>query len=318
MKRKKGLKIFLGIIIILLIIDVVASFYFYRLVINRGPKDFLVGNSDLEVSAEAMDEFVDGDWHAWVDKQPFKELQMTSFDGLTLKGYFLPANKPTTKTVILAHGYLGNGKDMGLYARYYHDQLGYNVLMPDARGQGGSEGDYIGFGWHDRLDYADWVKLMIDKLGPDTQIVLHGVSMGAATLLMTSGENLPDNVKAIVSDSAYTSVKDLFRYQAKRMYHLPSFPVIPTTGLVTKLKAGYTFAEASALGQVKKAKAPILYIHGNADKFVPTSMSKELYKNTKSDAELMIVDGAGHAESFILAQDKYKEKLKGFLGKYME
>ncbi|MEN1968591.1 alpha/beta hydrolase [Lentibacillus sp. N15] len=318
MKRKRLLKLLIGFIVLLFIINIVASFYFYHLAIERGPKDFLVGNADLEVSAAAMDEFIDGDWHAWLDNQSFEEFKMTSYDGLTLKAYYLKAKQPTTKTVILAHGYLGSGKDMGLYARYYHDALGYNVLMPDARGQGESEGDYIGFGWHDRLDYADWADLMIDKLGDNAQIVLHGVSMGAATVLMTSGENLPDNVKAIVSDSAYTSVRDMFAYQMKRMYHIPSFPVLPTTSLVTKMEAGYWLTEASALDQVKKATVPILYIHGNADKFAPARMSEELYKNTKSDAELMIVDGAGHAESFVLAQDKYEAKLQEFLGKYVE
>ncbi|MTW86984.1 alpha/beta fold hydrolase [Virgibacillus dakarensis] len=318
MEQKKGLKIVIGLIIILLIINIAASFYFYNLAIDRNQKDFLQGNSDLEVSAEAMEVFMDGDWRTWVDNQKFEELEMNSFDGLTLKGYFLPAKKPTNKTVILAHGYLGKGKDMGLYAQYYYQELGYNVLMPDARGHGQSEGDYIGFGWHDRLDYVDWIGLLIDKLGPDTEIVLHGVSMGAATVLMTSGEELPNNVKAIVSDSAYTSVKEMFAYQMKRMFHIPTFPVLPTTSLVTDMKADYSLSEASALDQVKKAEVPMLYFHGNADLFVPTEMSKELYKNTKSDAEIMIVDGAGHGESFVVDRERYEDKLSAFLRKYVK
>lgn len=320
MKRNKWLKIIIGFVIILFIINIVAGFYFYHLAIDRNQKDFLQGNTDLEVSAEAMEVFMDGDWRSWEDQQQFEEVEMTSYDGLKLKGYFLKAKEPTNKTVILAHGYLGNGKDMGLYGQYYYEKLGYNLLMPDARGHGQSEGDYIGFGWDDRLDYADadWVDLMIDKLGPDSQIVLQGVSMGAATVLMTSGEDLPDNVKAIVSDSAYTSVKDLFAYQMKRMFHIPTFPVLPTTSLVTKMEAGYSLSEASALDQVKKAEVPILYIHGNADQFVPTKMSHELYENTKSDAELIIVDGAGHGESFVIDQTRYKEKLRTFLDKYVE
>lgn len=318
MEQKKGLKIVIGLIIILLIINIAASFYFYNLAIDRNQKDFLQGNSDLEVSAEAMEVFMDGDWRTWVDNQKFEELEMNSFDGLTLKGYFLPVKKPTNKTVILAHGYLGKGKDMGLYAQYYYQELGYNVLMPDARGHGQSEGDYIGFGWHDRLDYVDWIGLLIDKLGPDTEIVLHGVSMGAATVLMTSGEELPNNVKAIVSDSAYTSVKEMFAYQMKRMFHIPTFPVLPTTSLVTDMKADYSLSEASALDQVKKAEVPILYFHGNADSFVPMEMSKELYENTKSNAELMIVDGAGHGESFVVDRERYENKLSAFLRKYVK
>ncbi|WP_229683244.1 alpha/beta hydrolase [Virgibacillus oceani] len=318
MKRKKWLKITIGIVIVLLIINVIASFYFYNLAIDRNQKDFLQGNQDLEVSAEAMEVFFDGDWRDWVSSQQFEEIEMTSYDGLKLQGYYLEAKEPTNKTVILAHGYLGNGKDMGLYAQFYYENLGYNVLMPDARGHGQSEGDYIGFGWHDRLDYVDWVNLMIDKLGPDTEIVLHGVSMGAATVLMASGEELPNNVKAIISDSAYTSVRDMFAYQMKRMYHLPTFPILPSTSVVTKMKAGYSLSEASALDQVKKAEAPILYVHGNSDTFVPAAMSEKLYENTKSEAELMTVDGAGHGEAFVVDRERYENKLMEFLGEYVK
>src|SRR5690625_5525246 len=105
--RRKLFKIGLGIISLLLIINIVASFYFYNLAIARNVKDFLQGNSDLEVSAEAMDVFLEGDWRTWVDEQEFEHWELTSFDHLKLKGYYLPAKEPTNKTVVFAHGYLG-------------------------------------------------------------------------------------------------------------------------------------------------------------------------------------------------------------------
>ncbi|WP_164669660.1 alpha/beta hydrolase [Virgibacillus doumboii] len=317
MKKKKWLKIGIGIISVLFIIDIIAGFFFYNLAIDRGEKDFLQGNEDLEVSAESMEVLLNGDWRSWVDKQDFDEWTMNSYDGLELKGYFLESEQPSNKVVVLAHGYLGNAMQMGLYGQYYYEQLGYNIFMADARGHGASEGDYTGFGWHDRKDYVDWVNLIIEKYGEDTEIVMHGVSMGAATVLMASGEELPDNVKAIVADSPYTSVKDLFSYQMGRMYNLPSFPILPTTSMVTKMKAGYSLSEASALKQVKKAEVPILYIHGNADTFVPTKMAKKLYENTKSEAEMMTVDNAGHGETFVTAKEKYKNKLNAFLNKFI-
>lgn len=318
MKKKKWLKIAIIIISILLILDIVASFYFYNLAIKRGPKDFLQGNTDLDVSDDAMEVFMDGDWRSWTRDQDFETWDMTSDDGLDLKGYYLEADEPTDKTVILAHGYLGNASDMGLFGQYYHDTLGYNIFMADARGHGDSGGDYIGFGWDDRLDYVDWIDRVIDELGPDTEIVLHGVSMGAATVLMASGEDLPDNVKAIVADSPYTSVYDMFAYQMKRMFHIPDIPVLPSTSIVTQLRAGYSLKEASALEQVKKADVPILYIHGEADTFVPTDMSQELYENTKSEAELMTIPNAGHGEGYVIAENKYIDKLNRFLNKYIE
>ncbi|UJL47502.1 alpha/beta hydrolase [Virgibacillus sp. NKC19-16] len=318
MKKKRWIKIGIGLLSFLLVIDIIASFYFYNLAIERNVKDFLVGNSDLDVSAEAMDVFTEGGWREWNQNQDFEQIEMTSFDGLNLQGYFLEAEEPTDKTVVLAHGYLGGASDMGLYGQYYYEELGYNVFTADLRGHGDSEGDYIGFGWHDRLDYADWIDLIIEKQGPDTEIVLHGVSMGAATVLMASGEDLPDNVKAIVADSPYSSVYDLFEYQLDRMFHLPAFPVLPSTSLVTNMRAGYTLTEASALDQVQKTDIPILYIHGNADTFVPTAMTQELYENTNSEADLITFNGAGHGEAFVTQKDRYVEKMEEFLAKYME
>src|SRR5690625_2787970 len=318
MKWKMILKIVIGIFSLLLIVNVVASFYFYNLAISRGPKKFLNGNPDLTVSAEAMDVFLDGDWRDWVAGQPFEEIELTSYDGLDLKGYFLPAKEPSHKLVVLAHGYLGHAKDMGLYAQYYYEEMGYNIFTADLRGHGSSEGDYIGFGWHDRLDIIDWVQYIIEKQGQDTEIVLHGLSMGAATVLMASGEDLPPNVKVIIADSPYSSVYDLFAYQMKRMYHLPDKPILPTLSLVTKQRANYSLTEASALEQVKKATVPILYMTGESDTFVPTEMANELYENTKSEKEFYSYPGANHGESFVLYRNDYLSKMTSFIKKYIE
>lgn len=317
MKGKRRFKIIIGLISGFLIITIIAGFFFYNLAIDRNIKAFLQGNTDLEVSAEAMDVFLDGDWREWVKNQDFEKIEMTSYDNLVLQGYLLEAKEPTKKTVVMAHGYLGRGSDMGLYGEYYYEELGYNIFMADSRGHGESEGDYIGFGWHDRLDFLDWVDLVVDELGPDTEVVLHGISMGAATVLMMSGEELPPNVKAIIADSPYTSVHDLFAYQLKRMYHLPAFPILPSTSLVTKMKAGYSLKEASALDQVKKAKVPILYIHGDADTFVPTKMAMKLYENTGSDTEMFTVEDAGHGEAFVIKKAEYIQKLNTYLNKYL-
>lgn len=318
MKYSKILKSIIVAFILVFVINTIASFYFYNLAIKRGPKDFLQDNSDLEVSAEALDVFLEGDWRDWTNDQSFEQIEMTSFDGLTLQGYYLKAKKPTNKTVVFAHGYLGHAKDMGLYGEYYYEELGYNIFTPDLRGHGLSEGDYYGFGWHDRLDLIDWINLLRERESTNVDIVLHGLSMGAATVLMASGEELPENVKAIIADSPYTSVYDMFAYQMKRMFHLPDKPILPSTSLVTKLRADYSLTEASALNQVKKAEVPILYIHGDADTFVPTEMTYELYDNTKSEHEMVTFNGAGHGEAFVLEKEKYKQVIESFLSKYFK
>nr|WP_245902273.1 alpha/beta hydrolase [Gracilibacillus dipsosauri] len=316
MRRKTWIKLSFALISILLIIDLIAGNFFYDLAIKREKKEFLQGNEDLTVSTAAMDVFLKGDWRSWVANQDFEQWQLESYDGLHLNGYFLEAKKPTNKTVILAHGYLGDAMDMGLYGQYYYEELGYNIFTADLRGHGGSEGDYIGFGWHDRLDYLDWTDKVINRVGKDAEIVVHGLSMGASTVLMMSGERLPENIKAIISDSAYTSVYDLFKYQMNRMYHLPAFPILPTTSLITSIRADYSLKEASALEQVKKANVPILYFHGKNDDFVPTKMASKLYQNTEK-AEIMLFAEASHGEAYAIYREQYQTKLTEFLTKYM-
>ncbi|GAY72145.1 hydrolases of the alpha/beta superfamily [Lentilactobacillus kosonis] len=134
-------------------------------------------------------------------------------------------------------------------------QLGYNVLLPDARGHGDSQGNYIGFGWPERLDYDKWIAQVIHRQGSDSQIVVFGVSMGGATTMMVSGTKLPSQVKAFVEDCGYTSANDEIVYQAKQLYHLPAvprFPLVDIVSSITQFKDGYNFKEASSLNQVKK------------------------------------------------------------------
>jgi fermentation-respiration switch protein FrsA (DUF1100 family) len=324
MDVKKAMKFLLIFISLALIIDFVLGIYFYNISVARNNKDFLAKDTALKKSAavsadvvfssEAADLSNDMDWFG---RQVLEEVNLISFDGLKLTGYFLKASSPSTKTAILAHGYSSQGMYMGLYAKLYYD-LGYNVLMPDDRGHGKSEGNYIGFGWVDRKDYLDWIDFIIDKVGPESQIVLHGVSMGGATVLMTSGENLPVNVKAIVSDCAYTSVKEELKYQLKRMYNLPSFPLLDTVSLLSGIKAGYYLNEASALKQVKKSNTPTLFIHGDSDEFVPSYMVNDLYNACSSEKDIFIVQGANHGTAYNTDPEGYRKKVIDFIKKFVK
>ncbi|MGM0214380.1 alpha/beta hydrolase [Enterococcus sp. AZ109] len=307
---KKSMKILIGMVVVIIIALGFAGNYFYNYALVPAEKDFLSGSS-----SEKSPELVQAE--AWfTDDNNRTTWQMESVDGLNLSAIYLPADKDQKKTAIIAHGYMGKAEDMAQYAELYHS-LGYNVLLPDARGHDASEGDYIGFGWDERKDYQQWIQEVLTKTNPDEAIVLHGVSMGAATVMMTSGEKLPDNVKAIVEDCGYTSAKDELTYQLKQMFNLPPFPLIPVTSLVTKIRAGYFFGEADAVKQLHNNTTPMLFIHGDKDDFVPFYMLDEVYAATDAPKEKYVVPGAGHAEAFSKDPAKYKEIVANFLAVHL-
>ncbi|MCM3783039.1 alpha/beta hydrolase [Neobacillus mesonae] len=303
------------VLLVLIAIVVTAVSHFYKMAVKRAPKAFLMENAEQAAGDQAVSSGPD---YAWIRSKKPEELEITSFDGLKLKATWIEAESKTNQTVILAHGYTGRGYDMSAFAKFYVEELGFNVLMPDDRGHGASEGNYISFGWHDRLDYIDWMQVVIMRKGLDCEVILHGISMGAATVLMASGEKLPTQVKAIIADCGYTSVQAELTYQLKQMFKLPAFPFIPLTSLYTKLKSGYSFKEASALEQVKRTQLPILYIHGEEDKFVPTSMVYELHEQSGGDKYLFTVPNAAHGTAFIVDPDGYKLAVQEFLGNYLE
>ena len=308
MKRFKKITISIFIILLTLFIggSSLVGVLFYNLALNANySKDIIY--------AEYNDENLN-DAQKWLEeKSNYSDKYIESYDKLQLHSYVVTQN--SNKWAIVVHGYGGSGKLMSDKSKYFYD-MGYNVLIPDLRGHGKSEGDYIGMGWKDRLDIISWINFII-KENPNAEIVLHGTSMGAATVLMTSGENLPSNVKAIVADCAYTSAWDEFSYQLETYLKVPSYYILNVTNMVTKLKAGYSLKEASALECVKKATVPILFIHGDKDKFVPYSMMDKLYDATSSPKEKLTIDGGEHANSDLVSPFLYWLTVEDFLNQYV-
>lgn len=308
MKRFKKITISIFIILLTLFIGVssLVGVLFYNLALNANySKDIIY--------AEYNDKNLN-DAQKWLEeKSNYSGKYIESYDKLQLHSYVVTQN--SNKWAIVVHGYGGSGKLMSDKSKYFYD-MGYNVLIPDLRGHGKSEGDYIGMGWKDRLDIISWINFII-KENPNAEIVLHGTSMGAATVLMTSGENLPSNVKAIVADCAYTSAWDEFSYQLETYLKVPSSYILNVTNMVTKLKAGYSLKEASALESVKKATVPILFIHGDKDKFVPYSMMDKLYDATNSPKEKLTIEGGEHANSDLVSPFLYWLTVEDFLNQYV-
>lgn len=308
----RGAKILIVIVVLAVFLLIGAGMYFYNYAVIPSEKDFLTGDTPGTNSTIKKPE---EEWFNATKNRSYWKL--TSTDKLKLNAIYLPAKEKTNKNVIMAHGYMGSGETMASFAKMYHD-WGYNVLVPDARGHGENEGNYIGFGWPERKDYLHWIDKVLAENGTDAQITLYGISMGGATVMMTSGEKLPANVKAIVEDCGYSTVNEELAYQLKEMFNLPSFPLVPITSLITKIRAGYFFGEASSVAQLKKNKVPMLFIHGDADKFVPFEMLDEVYDATDAPKEKFVVAGAAHAKSYSVDPEAYKEKVDSFLTKYVD
>ena len=251
----------------------------------------------------------------WTKSVTREQVTSRAGDGLKLNGEYALNSTDLHRWVIAVHGYRGNHQHMLGLGSYYGMQ-GYHVLMPDLRGCGESEGNYLTMGWQDRKDMLAWIDWIVSR-DPEASIVLHGISMGGATVLMTSGEELPSQVKAIVSDCGYTSVWDIFEDELKYLFHLPAFPVLYVGDIVAEVKTGYRFSEASALRQVKNAKVPMLFIHGEKDNFVSTDMVYPLYEACPTEKQILVVQGAGHGSSCYMDPELYYGTVFTFLREYM-
>ena len=219
-------------------------------------------------------------------------------------------DRGSTRTALVIHGWRDCAIKFFWLARIYEHELGYNVVMPELHACGESKGEAIQMGWKDRLDVLHWLK----TFQADTMVV-HGVSMGAATTMMLSGEQMPDGIKSLrfVEDCGYTSVWDEFAGQLKEQFSLPAFPLMYSTSLLCRLRYGWSFVEASALEQVKQCHYPMLFIHGNSDTFVPSYMVYPLYEAKPGAKELWIAEGAEHALSYKEHKAEYIAKVRDFV-----
>ncbi|MGN0502702.1 MAG: alpha/beta hydrolase [Ruminococcus sp.] len=290
--------------------------YFFRLTILRKPTATLENNINANTNWEQHLDFIN-ERKQWLSQQKMEDVFVKSDDGLKLHATLL-RSKSNKNCVICFHGYTSKGlNDYGSISKFYIEQ-GFNMLIVDERAHGDSEGTYIGFGVLDRYDVVKWIEYAIKLFGNDVNIMLHGDSMGATTVLLASGLNLPKNVKAIVADCGFTSAYDVFSHILKRDYHIPKFPIMNLTEVMTRKKAGYGYNDASTLDAVASTDIPILFVHGDKDDFVPTWMSQKNYEACKSEKELLIVKGADHAESYYTDTPAFENAVKKMIDIYFQ
>lgn len=308
------LKIYLVIIITLLIVAIIVCFlignFFYNLAINpNSSKKMIFSNDGLSHHELSKEE-------EWLEKASnFEEVFTNSFDNLKLHGYQV-LNKDTNKWAITVHGYMTDAFSLSTKALHYYE-IGYNVLAVDLRGHGKSSGNYIGMGYHDAKDLIQWIKYITLK-DKNAEILIHGVSMGGATVMITSSfDEISQNVKVIIEDCGYTSALDQFKFQLNKLFNLPAFPILNIASLAVKIKAGYFLNEASPINAVKNAKVPIMFIHGDNDTFVPFYMLDELYNACTSEKYKLVIKGASHAHAEDKNSNLYWREIDKFVNKYI-
>lgn len=275
-------------------------------VLKRGNEDEFWSKCELKAQADA-----------WYKENAPEDTVIPSRIGRNMHGkVFEPVNGGHNWAVVV-HGYSANPDSMALYAKTYYKK-GFGLVMPHMVGHGPDTVKHSSMGYHDRYVILDWIDYIIAR-DPEAKIVVHGESMGSATTMLVTGEPLPPNVLCAVADCGYTSCWDEYASQTKEMFNLPVFPFIYAANTVSKLVGNFDFKKCSPLEAVKRSKTPTLFVHGEADKFVPYEMCKPLYEACSApDKRMLSVPNAFHASSIFFDYDLYKKTLEEFVGKYFD
>lgn len=241
-----------------------------------------------------------------------EDVAITSFDGLTLRGFYYEY-APGAPIELMLHGYRGSSeRDMpGGVQRSF--ACGRSALVVDQRCSGRSEGRTITFGINERRDVLSWVEFMQRRFGPDVKIILTGISMGGATVLMAGGEKLPDCVIGILADCPYSSAKEIM-YKVIREMGLPPKISYPFVKLGAYVFGGFHLEETSPQKALEKCALPVIFFHGENDDFVPCEMSRSMYETYTGPKALVTIPAAGHGLSYAVEPERYIRELLAFFG----
>lgn len=254
--------------------------------------------------------------HQWLRDHNAQDLTMTSHDGLKLHATWVPAENPRG-TIIMAHGYHSCIlTDFSLAFEMYHN-IGLNLLLPDQRAHGKSEGKFVTFGVLESRDFADWCRFHNEKFGA-CPVIFSGLSMGAATVMYLADEKLPDNVKGFIADCGFTSPKEIIGKVFKDVTHIPPWPFLWAADLFARFFGGFSLSQKDSTKTLAKNTHPIILVHGVDDDFVPCDMTRRSYDACVGEKELLLVEGATHGISFIKAKEEYVALVMSFMKKNLE
>ncbi len=231
--------------------------------------------------------------------------------GENLISKIIKNDTPSHKWLIAVHGYTSRPRAMARQAIHFY-RNGYNILMPCQRAHRNQEAAFTSMGYYERYDILAWINYIISS-DPDAQIVLLGISMGSATVMLTTGEVLPSNVKACIADCGYSSCYELFKGSIKKEAGLPAFPFLQAGNMFSSIFLGWNFKDCAPIDAVAVSETPTLFIHGEDDPLVPFWMMEALYEKCSAKKAKLAVPGAGHDEACEKQPQMYWEAVDSFL-----
>ena len=299
--------LYILLFLILLFLGVILYFFNLAFVRKKGmnPDDLNTEqNAFLKPYAELLKEGMD-----FVDNTEHKRYETVSFDGLKLSARYY--NQNSDRTILLFHGYRSSARhDFSCAVKMYYEN-GFNILLVDQRSHGSSEGSLITFGVKESRDVVSWVEFLNAKF-PVSQIILSGLSMGATTVLLSLKYKMPENVKGVIADCGFDSPVEIIKKVAKQSFKIDATLFIPIMDFFCRLFGKFSIQNVSTAEAVKNTKLPIMLIHGKDDNFVPCEMSQRTYNAAKEHAKIVLVDGADHGISFLVAPKLVLGELNGF------
>ncbi len=224
-------------------------------------------------------------------------------------------DKPSHKWLIAVHGYTSRPRAMARQGIHFYER-GYNLIMPCQRAHRNQEAKFTSMGYYEKNDIISWINYILSQ-DSEAEIVLLGISMGSATVMLTTGERLPANVKCCVADCGFTDCKELFKGSISKEAGLPAFPFIGMADTFAKLFLGWSFSDCSPVEAVAESVTPTIFIHGEDDPVVPFSMMEELYEKCSADKEKLALPDTGHDEACANFPEKYWEAVDTFVSKYI-
>lgn len=246
-----------------------------------------------------------------LEQSPHTEYTITDSKGNTLFGYYYPAgDKPSKKIAFVVHGFRScSSETAGVLKGLYHSR-GIDLFTVDNPASGKSEGDFISYDYYEGEAVLKWIDFLNDQYGDDIEILLHGFSLGGATVLSVS-DRVPQNVRFIIDDCGFTSGEDILKKNAGFMSTFLNFLSLVKNNL------RFSLGKTNVRPHLVNAKCPILFFHGEIDESVPFTMGKELFSLCPTYKDYMWVKHAGHMECYYCERRKYAEKIDEFLSFFM-